>query len=101
MIALWNLVDPDHQGTVEKQRLDFRGIPPDSPVLVQQLDERHGNTLASYQRMGKPRYPTQPQIQELNTESRLPAPEKRSLSNGGLVITLTPNALVLLEIPKQ
>jgi xylan 1,4-beta-xylosidase len=80
--------------------LDFRGIPAKSSVLMQRVDEHHGNTLASYERMGKPRYPTQAQIQQLNAESKLPAPEKRSLTNGKLVIELPPNALVLLEIPK-
>jgi xylan 1,4-beta-xylosidase len=99
VVAVWNLVDPDHQGSVQELSLDFRGIPANSPVLIQRVDERHGNTLASYERMGKPRYPTQAQIQQLNAESKLPAPEKRSLTNGKLVINLTPNALVLVEIP--
>jgi xylan 1,4-beta-xylosidase len=100
VIALWNLVDSNHQGAVERMRLDVHGLSVNSPVFVQSLDEHHGNTLASYERMGKPRYPTQAQIQQLNAGSRLSTPEKRSLSNGSLVITLTPNALVLLEIPK-
>jgi xylan 1,4-beta-xylosidase len=49
--------------------------------------------------MGKPRYPTQAQIQQLNAESKLLAPEKPFLTNGKLVIDLPPNALVLVEIP--
>jgi xylan 1,4-beta-xylosidase len=90
VVAVWNLVDPDHQSSVQKLSLDFRGIPANSPVLIQRVDEHHGNTLVSYERMGKPRYPTQAQIQQLNAESKLLAPEKRSLTSGKLVIDLPP-----------
>ena len=69
--------------------------------LAQAFEEKSSPliTLVSYERIGKPRYPTQAQIQQLNVESKLLVPEKRSLSNGKLVIDLPPNALVLVEIP--
>ena len=51
--------------------------------------------------MKTPGFPTQAQIQQLNAELTLPPPEKRSLDNRSLVITLPPNTLVLLEIPKR
>lgn len=69
--------------------------------LAQAFEEKPSPlvTLVSYERIGKPSYPTQAQIQQLNAESKLLVPEKRSLTNGKLVIDLPPNALVLVEIP--
>jgi xylan 1,4-beta-xylosidase len=69
--------------------------------LAQAFEEKNSPLirLVSYERMGKPGYPTQAQIQQLNAESKLLVPEKRSLTNGKLVIDLPPNALLLVEIP--
>jgi xylan 1,4-beta-xylosidase len=100
VVALWNLVDPEHQGAVQKLRLEFRGVPANHQVLITRLDEHSGNTLAAYERMGEPQYPTQAQILQLNAASQLSPPEKRSLEEDPIVLELPPNALVILEIPK-
>jgi len=39
--------------------------------------------------MGKPRYPTQAQIQQLDRGSRLKSPEERHLKNGSLELQMS------------
>jgi len=98
-VAAWNLVDPDRTGSTRTVRFEFRGVPPSAKVRVTRVDSTHGNTLAAYEKMGKPRYPTRKQIAELN-RAAVVVPETTSLSDGRLEIRLSPNALVLLEVGK-
>ena len=63
------------------------------------VDSDHGNTLAAYEKMGTPRYPTRKQIEELN-RAAVVVPETTLLKKGELEIELSPNALVLLETGK-
>jgi xylan 1,4-beta-xylosidase len=80
--------------------LEIQGVAPDARVLISRLDEQHGNTQAAYVRMGKPRYPTQTQIEQLNQASELGVPETQTLSQGTLSFDIPVNGLVLLEVQK-
>jgi xylan 1,4-beta-xylosidase len=97
-IAVWNLVDPDKQGTTRTVQIDFRGIAPDAHFTVQRVDSEHSNTLKGYAAMGKPLYPTPAQVDDLNRETALATPEHIKLENGELALTLTPNAMVLVKV---
>jgi xylan 1,4-beta-xylosidase len=99
VVAAWNVVDLDRNGTTRTVQLDFRGLKQHAKVQVNRVDSKHGNTLAAYEKMGKPRYPTRAQIEQLNRASEI-APEKTSLKNGKLTVELSPNALVVLELAK-
>jgi xylan 1,4-beta-xylosidase len=68
-------------------------------VLIRRVDEKHSNSLAAYRAMGSPKYPTQAQIDQLNRESALAAPEAATLTNGTLELDVPVNGLVLLELP--
>jgi xylan 1,4-beta-xylosidase len=48
--------------------------------------------------MGSPQYPTQKQIQELRQAAELPAPERQSLKNGELKLTLPAHGLAVIEV---
>ena len=98
VLAAWNLVDPDKQGTTRTMDLSFRGIAPNAKITLQRVDSDHGNVLPRYAAMGKPIYPTPAQVERLNRETALPAPEVSALNNGKLELQLTPNALVLIKI---
>lgn len=99
VIAAWNLVDPDQQGADKVLHLTFAGVPKDAHVSVQLADNQHGNTLAVYQAMGSPRYPTHAQVEQIN-QAAVPSPaESTQLRDGLLDLTLSPNALALIEIP--
>ncbi|HEX3472489.1 MAG TPA: glycosyl hydrolase family 39 [Silvibacterium sp.] len=97
-IAAWNLVDPDQHGTTRQMELVFHDLPATSRVTIQRVDDEHGNVLPHYAAMGEPLSPTPTQVEELNRETALPAPEQISLQGGRLQLTLTPNALVLIKV---
>jgi len=97
-IAAWNLVDPDKQGTTHSITLTLRGVPSNAVITLQRVDSDHGNVLPRYAAMGKPLDPTPAQVEQLNRETALPAPEQSTLKNGKLELQLTPNALVLIKV---
>ena len=101
VIAAWNLVDPDQQGADKLLHLNFKGVDRDARVSIQYADSQHGNTLATYESKGSPRYPTTSQVQEINRTAKLPEPLSTRLKNASLDLTLMPNALVLIDLPDE
>ncbi len=97
-IAVWNLVDPDQSGGSKKIGLTIDGVAKNARVYVSRVDDRHGNTLAAYQAIGSPRYPTEEQVERMNQMTALPASEAERLNANGLELTLEPNALALVEV---
>jgi xylan 1,4-beta-xylosidase len=67
-------------------------------VTIQRVDKDHGNVLKQYAAMGSPQYPTPAQVEQLNKETSLPAPQQLQLKNGELELSLSENALVLLKV---
>jgi xylan 1,4-beta-xylosidase len=100
-IAAWNLVDPDKTGTARSVEFEIRGVPPDSHVRVSRADSEHGNTLAAYQSMGSPRYPTQAQVRELNRVAERASVQNLRLSKGSVKLQLPVNGVLLLEVIKK
>lgn len=98
VVAAWNLVDMDriNEGKPLTLQLNFKGIAPGAEFILERVDATHGNPLAAYQAMGKPRYPTQAQINALNAASALPAPEPGHLQGNRLALTLPVNGLAVL-----
>jgi xylan 1,4-beta-xylosidase len=78
--------------------LDFRNVPATARVTIQRVDSDHGNVLPKYAAMGKPLDPTPEQVEELNRETALPAPEPVKLQGDRLELSLTPDALVLIKV---
>jgi xylan 1,4-beta-xylosidase len=54
--------------------------------------------VATYEKLGKPPYPTQAQIAQLHRAAEIPPPESRRLQNGRITISLPPQGLALIEI---
>ena len=106
IIAAWNLVDPAPNGqpepalTAPSTTLTFAltGIAPNAAVTIERVDKEHGNVLPRYAAIGKPQYPTPAQVETLNQQTALPAPETTHLAGGQLQLTLEPNALALIHI---
>jgi xylan 1,4-beta-xylosidase len=97
-IAVWNIVDPGSTGAPKTVKLDFKGVKPDSRLAISRVDEAHGNTLALYEKMGKPRYPTEDQIRELREDSQLPDPAYDELTDGSYTLQLPANGLVVIQV---
>jgi xylan 1,4-beta-xylosidase len=100
-IAVWNLVDPDQKGTTRTVQLAFSHVAPNARITIERVDDEHGNVLKKYEAMGSPLDPTPAQVEQLNQETALPAPEEATLQGGKLNLTLTPNALVLVRVSGQ
>ncbi len=98
-VAVWNIVDPGEKGTAKTVHLVFNGLPTNAPVAIRRVDGTHGNPLPAYQTMGSPQYPTMAQVEKLNAASALPEPTQRHLNGNSLNLHLSPNALVVLELP--
>ncbi len=99
-VAIWNLSPPTQTGKVLAFDLSFEGATGIKHAEVYRIDGSHANTLAAYARMGKPQYPTEAQVRQLNEESSLGPPERVQLENGHLVLKLPVNGLALLELKK-
>jgi xylan 1,4-beta-xylosidase len=100
-IVVWNLVDPDQHGETHTVQLSFSHVAPNARVNIERLDEEHGNVLKRYEAMGSPLDPTPAQVDQLNRETALPAPESTKLRDGKLELQLTPNALVLIKLSEE
>ncbi len=100
-ITAWNLVDPDKRGSTQSIDLSFSNVPAGAGVTLQRVDSQHGNVLPRYAAMGKPIDPTPLQVEQLNKETALPAPEQTHLSDGKLHLELEPNALVLINVSRS
>lgn len=101
VIAAWNIVDPDRQGSARTINLVFRNLPAGAAVEIQRVDSTNGNVLEKYAAMGSPVDPTPHQVEKLNRETALPAPETTHLQGGKLELNLTPNALALVIVHRQ
>ncbi len=100
VVAAWNLVDPGQDSPSRRMELVFHNVPADSGVTLQRVDDEHGNVLSKYNAMGKPLDPTAVQVEQLNRETALPAPERIHLTDGKLQLDLEPNALVLVKVDR-
>jgi xylan 1,4-beta-xylosidase len=106
VLAVWNLVDPVEGGKPAAElsapsrtvTLELHNVAADAAVTLERVDNDHGNVLPLYAKMGSPQYPTPAQVEDLNRGTALPAPEQRRLDRGKLVLTLEPNALVLIHV---
>jgi xylan 1,4-beta-xylosidase len=97
-VAVWNIAEPGATGAAKTVKLEFKGVKPDARLSISRVDEGHGNTLALYEKMGKPRYPTQDQIRDLRENSRLPDPAYDVLTDGSYTLQLPVNSLTVIQV---
>lgn len=100
-IAAWNLVDPDQKGATRTIKLKIRGVKPNASVTITRVDADHANTLAAYQKIGSPRYPTETQVRELNAVAENNLPQNLQLHDGELDLQIPVDGLVLLEVTAE
>jgi xylan 1,4-beta-xylosidase len=97
-IALWNLAPTNQSPAPKSVTLDFTGLAKDAKVSMQRVDDNHSNVMKPYSALGSPSYPKPAQVEQLNRETALPAPEMLALTHGTLTLTLDKNALVLIHV---
>jgi xylan 1,4-beta-xylosidase len=98
VMAVWNLSLPEESGHTKKVTIVLNGIAGHQRAVLYRLDATHGSLIATYDKLGKPPYPTRDQIAQLRRTSEIPPPESILLENGKITISLPPEGLALIEI---
>jgi xylan 1,4-beta-xylosidase len=98
VIALWNLVPPGEAGLPRSVTLHFRGLSSVSGVRLWRVDQEHGDVLPTYEKMGRPPYPSAAQLNELLRASALAPPETLTLKDGELSVLIPSSGLAVIEI---
>jgi xylan 1,4-beta-xylosidase len=98
VIAAWNLVEPGATGPDKTFSFDLKGVAKSAKVSIRRVDAAHGDTLAAWGKMGKPKYPTQEQIAALKKASEIGPAEVRSLHDGELTLSVPEKGLALIEV---
>jgi xylan 1,4-beta-xylosidase len=98
VIAVWNLFAPDEKGESKDVAIALTGATGLHRAVISRLDATHGSLLAVYDSMGRPRYPTVRQSQDLRQAAELPAAEEKELQQGKITLRLPPHGLALIEI---
>ena len=57
VIAAWNLVEPAATGPDKTFAFDLKNIAKSAKVTIRRVDAEHGDTLAAWDKIGKPKYP--------------------------------------------
>jgi xylan 1,4-beta-xylosidase len=98
VIALWNLFQPEEKGEPKTITLSLKGTGANRKAELYRVDATHGSPLPKYEAMGRPKFPTPSQIQDLQQAAELPSPEKVQFRNGSLSVTIPAQGLVLLDV---
>jgi xylan 1,4-beta-xylosidase len=98
VVAAWNLVEPGAAGAEKTIKLQLRAVKPGAHATVRRVDAQHGDTLAAFEHMGRPRYPTQLQIQKLREASKTGPAEPLPVSENTITVKLPPSGLAVIEI---
>jgi xylan 1,4-beta-xylosidase len=97
-LALWNYSPPGEKGASKEITLQFNAMSGKHRISIQHADSGYGAVQAAYEAMGRPRYPTQAQIDRLRQAAQLPPVENRAFKGNQLKIILPPYCLALVEI---
>ena len=96
-IAVWNLVEPTATSPDKTFTLDLKNAP-SACATIRRVDAAHGDTLATWQKMGSPRSLSQAQITALWDASKIGGPEVRALEGNQLTLTVPTKGLAVIEI---
>ncbi|HEY4355100.1 MAG TPA: glycosyl hydrolase family 39 [Acidobacteriaceae bacterium] len=97
-VAVWNPVENEVSGGPQEVSLQFSGIAKNAATSLDCVDDNHSNPVKLWQAMGSPVYPKPEQVEQINRDSALPAPERHPLANGAIHLHLERNALCLLHV---
>ncbi|HEY9840856.1 MAG TPA: hypothetical protein V6D23_10400 [Candidatus Obscuribacterales bacterium] len=100
VIAAWNYAEPEAAGTPMHLRLQLSGLKGLHKVLIHQLDKDHGSALSTWEKLGRPDFPSREQQAQLRAAASLPPPRLLALKGESdtLDLELPPHSLMLLEV---
>jgi xylan 1,4-beta-xylosidase len=100
-IAVWNYAAPEEAGMPRDVHLALTGLNSLRHAHIQIVDSRHGSSLAAWEAMDRPAFPTRRQVQQLRDAALLPDAVIEDLAPGNpttLSLTLQPHGLALVRI---
>jgi xylan 1,4-beta-xylosidase len=100
-IAIWNYAAPGKHGSTKRIKLVIKGLKWPHRLLIHLLDGNHGSPLATWERMGRPEWPTREQQLRLRAAATLGPPRTGSISRGSsssATFELQPHSLMLVEV---
>ena len=98
VIAVWNLVPPGEVAPARTFLLHFKGQPSSGEARLWRVDARHGDVLPTYEKMGRPQYPSTAQLAELVQAGALAPAEAFTLKDGELSVQIPSSGLAVIEI---
>ncbi|MEW9625400.1 GH39 family glycosyl hydrolase [Rhodanobacter geophilus] len=108
VLALWNYAPPvgdtasytigKPKGEVRHFEVELSSLPANAGAKVWRLDETHGNVIATFDRMGRPAFPSREQIRQLRAAGQMSAPEQVALHGGRLSLDIPPQGLAVIEV---
>jgi xylan 1,4-beta-xylosidase len=111
VLALWNYAPPYGEGATytpppavlppaKSFTVKVDGARADAAVTIERVDGDHGNVLKAYDAMGRPADPSREQIAALRSAGQSSTPEKASLRNGSLTLSVPAQGLVIVTIAR-
>jgi len=99
VVAVWNYEAPT-SGPLKNAQKNFtiKLTHAGTHASITRLDSAHGDVNPAFAAMGKPAFPTQKQITELQKAAILPEAVKQRITNGELHVSVPAQGLVLVEI---
>jgi len=108
VIALWNYAPPVGDtasytpgkpvGAPKRFDLVVEHLPDAARATVWRVDETHGNAVATFDRMGRPDFPSRAQLAQLREAGQLAAPDSIDVHGGKLAIDVPVQGLVVVEL---
>ena len=86
------------KGDIKHFEVDLSALPANAAATVWRLDETHGNVIATFDKMGRPAFPSREQIKQLREAGQMAAPEQVALHGGKLGLDIPPQGLVVVEV---
>jgi len=103
VMAVWNYIPPkrQHKARPKHVALELPSLhDPFRYAKISVVDEDHGSPLKLWKSMGSPAFPSIRQQELLQRSAELPLPITLKLENRRLVVTLLPNALMVVEFSR-
>jgi xylan 1,4-beta-xylosidase len=97
-IAVWNYAAPEDSGSPRDVRLAIAGLAGPQQARIRIVDSHHGSSLAAWEAMNRPAFPTRRQEQQLRDAAMLPDATVQDLAGGVVSLRLEPHALALIQI---
>jgi xylan 1,4-beta-xylosidase len=109
VLALWNYAPPvgdgatytpgPPKGAPEHFEVTFEHLAAPATAEVWRLDSTHGNVIATFDKMGRPAFPSRSQIERLRAAGKLAHPQQVAVRDDRIAVDIPPQGLVVVEIP--